>query len=119
MQNIDLSFLEDQAEEASQLGQEWVERYQAYRRLMEGQKTFISDIKNRIASEVESKGRAVTEQKLERLALANPEYVKFTETLCQAEAASLKAKIKFETAKNKFEAKRSWVSLEKARMNLV
>jgi hypothetical protein len=116
---LDLRFLEDQAAESERLGLEWAEYYQAYKRLLEGQKTFISELKNKAAHEFESKCEIVTEQKLERLALASQEYTAFTELLCEAEKLSIQSKIRYETSKNKFEAKRSWLSLEKSKINLL
>lgn len=60
-----------------------------------------------------------TEAKIRRLAEIDAEYVEFLEKLSQAKAETERLRIRYESYKNLFEARRSLLSYKKAEMNLV
>ncbi|MCX6123633.1 MAG: hypothetical protein NTV34_02615 [Proteobacteria bacterium] len=62
---------------------------------------------------------ATTEAKLKRLTEVDPEYLEFVEKLVTARAESEKLRVRYESYKNLFEARRSLLSYQKAEMKLV
>lgn len=62
---------------------------------------------------------SMTEAKLRRLTETNDEYVAFIEKLAEANGESEKLRIRYESYKNLFEAKRSLLSYQKAEMKLL
>jgi hypothetical protein len=62
---------------------------------------------------------SLTEAKLRRLTETDPEYVEFIEKLAQAKGESERLRIRYESYKNLFEAKRSLLSYQKAEMKLL
>lgn len=60
-----------------------------------------------------------TESKIRRLAEIDPEYVEFLEKLANAKAETERLRIRYESYKNLFEARRSVLSYKKAEMNLI
>ena len=118
MENINLEFLEDKARHAEKLGHEWAERNQISRRYDEGRKAFFAGIKNKVAQEKAQLNQKIVEAQIERIALAHPDYKDYIDQWVDAEKEAIKAKVSYESAKNLFEARRSYASLEKARMNL-
>jgi hypothetical protein len=61
----------------------------------------------------------VTEAKLKRLTETDAEYVEFIERLAQAKGESDRLRIRYESYKNLFEARRSMLSYQKAEMKLL
>ena len=62
---------------------------------------------------------SLTEAKLRRLTETDPEYVEFIEKLAQAKGESERLRIRYESYKNLFEAKRSLLSYQQAEMKLL
>ncbi len=62
---------------------------------------------------------SLTEAKLRRLTETDPEYVDFLEQLIAARGESDKLRIRYESYKNLFEARRSLLSYQKAEMKLI
>lgn len=60
-----------------------------------------------------------SESKLQRLAETDPEYLEFLTSLSDAKKESERLKVRYESYKNLFEAKRSMMSLQKAEMSLL
>ena len=60
----------------------------------------------------------LSEVKLTRLAEVDPEYLAFIEELTEAKKESDRLKVRYESYKNLFEAKRSILSYQKAEMKL-
>ena len=60
-----------------------------------------------------------SESKIRRLAEIDNEYVHFLEQLAAAKAESERLRIRYESYKNLFEARRSMLSFKKAEMNLI
>lgn len=61
----------------------------------------------------------LTETKIRRLAETDPEYIAFLESLSKAKFECEQLKIRYESYKNLFEARRSMLSYKKAEMNLI
>ncbi|MBP9708308.1 MAG: hypothetical protein KBD78_11740 [Oligoflexales bacterium] len=62
---------------------------------------------------------SLSETKLRRLTETDPEYVKFLEDLSEAKSRCEKLRIRYDSYKNLFEAKRSMLSYMKAEMKLI
>lgn len=65
------------------------------------------------------KGEGLTEVKLRRLTDTDKEYVEFLEKLAFSRAEADRLRIRYESYKNLFEAKRSLLSYQKAEMKLL
>ena len=74
-------------------------------------------IRARIAMRIDD--GSISEAKLRRLTETDPEYVDFLEKLVTAKGESEKLRIRYESYKNLFEAKRSLLSYQKAEMKLL
>ena len=61
----------------------------------------------------------VSEAKLKRLAETDEQYVAFLEKLSEAKSQAEKLRIRYESYKNLFEARRSMLSYQKAEMNIL
>lgn len=61
----------------------------------------------------------ITETKLRRLTETDPEYIAFIEKLAAAKGECDKLRIRYESYKNLFEARRSLLSYQKAEMKLI
>ena len=61
----------------------------------------------------------MTEAKLRRLTETDKEYTDFIEQLSEAKGKSEKLRIRYESYKNLFEAKRSMLSYQKAEMKII
>ena len=59
-----------------------------------------------------------TETKIKRLAESDPEYIKFVEQYVEAKFVAEQLRIRYESYKNLFEARRSSLGYQKAEMNL-
>lgn len=62
---------------------------------------------------------SLSEAKLRRLTETDSEYVDFIESLAQAKGESERLRIRYESYKNLFEARRSLLSYQKAEMKLL
>jgi hypothetical protein len=60
-----------------------------------------------------------TEAKIRRLAEIDEEYVRFLESLANAKSETERLRIRYESYRNLFEARRSLLSYKKAEMNLI
>ena len=60
----------------------------------------------------------ISEAKIKRLAEADPEYVEFLEKLALAKAESDRLKMRYDSYRNLFDARRSMLSYQKAEMKL-
>lgn len=60
-----------------------------------------------------------TESKIRRLAEIDSDYIEFLEKFANAKAESEKLRIRYESYRNLFEARRSLLSYKKAEMNLI
>ena len=114
-QSVDTSKLdlEDVVQLASRIGQEYARAKQIADRLELLKPTIRAKIGLRHDSD------EITEAKLKRLTENDPEYVEFLEELATAKGSSEKLRIRYESYKNLFEAKRSMLSYKKAEMNIL
>ncbi len=62
---------------------------------------------------------STTEAKIRRLAETDDEYVSFLEELAEKKAACERLKMRYDSYKNLFEARRSMLSYQKAEMKLI
>ena len=60
-----------------------------------------------------------SETKLKRLTESDPSYTEFINVLCKAKAEAEKLRVRYDSYKSLFEAKRSMMSYHKAEMKLI
>jgi len=75
-----------------------------------------ASVKARIAVQLDN--GSMSEVKLRRLTEIDPEYIAFLEKLAEARSQSEKLRIRYESYKNLFDARRSLLSYQKAEMKL-
>ena len=105
--------LEEVVQITSRIGQEFAKAKQITDRLELLKPTIRARISLRLESE------KLSEAKLKRLTENDPEYVEFIEELAQAKGESERLRIRYESYRNLFEAKRSMLSYKKAEMNML
>ena len=105
--------LEDVVQLASRIGQEYARAKQISDRLELLKPTVRAKIS--IRHDVGD----MTEAKLKRLTENDAEYVEFIEELATAKGNSEKLRIRYESYRNLFEAKRSMLSYKKAEMSIL
>lgn len=110
--NIDKLGLEEIVVLANKIGLEFVQAKRESERLELMKNSVRSKIMLRLDHE------SLTEAKLKRLSETDPEYLEFIELLVNAKAETEKLRIRYESYKNLFEAKRSLLSFQKAEMKL-
>lgn len=104
--------LEDVIHKANRLGLEYVDK----RRLAERLELMRTVIRSQIMNRYEEERPDYTEAKLKRMAEADPEYVKLLEDIAQARAEAEKLRIRYDSYRNLFEAKRTLISYKKMEM---
>lgn len=109
--------LEELAEEIEKKGKLLVQAEQVANRMKELKKTVLAKVQTDI--EVKSSGTKLSENKLERLALASTEYEQHIIDMCESQRLSGELEKEYDKLKNFFEATRSNMAMERARMNLV
>ncbi len=75
-------------------------------------------VRARIMLRLEKDGK-LSEAKLARLAETDEEYLEFLKNLAEAKRESEKLKVRYDSYKNLFEARRSLLSYQKAEMSLL
>jgi len=95
------SELERRIIRAETLGQDWVNQLATYRQLEEGKKSVLADLQNSLDD------GDTSEAKLERQARGSKEWKEFIRNLCTAEAAMLRAKVKYDCSVAFYEAART------------
>ncbi len=81
---------------------------------------FKAVIRARISMRIEETTREkLTEVKLKRLTETDPEYISYLEKLLEAKNSAENLKIRYDSYKNLFEAKRSLMSYQKAELKLL
>jgi hypothetical protein len=112
-QSQDKLGLEDIVRLANKIGLEFAEA----KKNLDRYELLKSTVKSRVSIRLEHAG--ITESKLKRLAEVDPEYVDFLEKLIEARGECEKLRIRYESYKNLFDARRSLLSYQKAEMKLV
>lgn len=110
----DLS-LEEIIQLANKIGLEYVEKRRDAERLELLRTTVRARIMNRIESEAGS-DNSIPEGRLKRLAEADSEYVQLLEQIAQSRAESEKLRIRYESYRNLFDAKRTMISYKKTEL---
>lgn len=110
----DLS-LEEIIQLANKIGLEYVDKRRDSERLELLRTTVRARIMNRIESE-SGQENPIPEGRLKRLAEADPEYVQLLEQIAQTRAESEKLRIRYESYRNLFDAKRTMISYKKTEL---
>ena len=105
--------LEDIVHLANKIGLEFV----AARKEAERLELLKNTVRSKIAIRLDD--GTVSEAKLRRLMETDPEYEEFLNKLVAARAESEKLRIRYESYKNLFDARRSLISYQKAEMKLL
>ena len=95
-------------------GLAWVEAKLIHDQLDGDQKSFLAALQNAIEKAETEK---ISEAKLERLALAEPEYRAYVRSIAVARADMLRKRVRFDSLNNLFEAKRSEGATERAKIS--
>ena len=111
--NVDRLGLEDIVHLANKIGLEYVQA----RREAEKLELLKNSIRSKVSIRLDD--GLMTEAKLKRLMEVDLEYLEFIEKLVAARAESEKYRIRYESYKNLFEARRSLLSYQKAEMKLL
>ena len=92
------------------LGEHWTELHATWLQLDDAKKNVLAGLMNDLDD------GNMSESKLERLARGSKEYQDYCHNLALAKGAELRAKVKYECAKDFFEAGRSAESTERAKI---
>lgn len=95
---------------AESLGKYWGDLYEVWLQLDNGQKNFLASLMNDLDD-----GKS-SEAKLERLARGTKEYREYCKNVAIAKGLEIRAKVKYENARDYFEAGRSQESTEREKM---
>ena len=105
--------LEEIIQLANRIGLEHADKRKDAERLELLRTSIRAQIMNRIE---ENSEKAVPEAKLKRLAEAAPEYLELLEKIASARAESEKLRVRYESYRHLFDAKRTMISLKKVEM---
>lgn len=117
MDHQNLTSLEQVVVEAETKGKEWVSAKQVAKRLEELKKYKLSKVMNEFEISEKVNGGKVSETKLKRLAEGSKDYKDHVEEWVIADKEANKLRIEYDALINFYEAKRSMLSLEKAKVN--
>jgi len=106
--------LEEIVHLANKIGLEYVEAKKESERL----ELLKPTVRARISIKLEAAGKQ-SEARLKRLTETDDEYVEFLEKLINAKGECDKLKVRYESYKNLFDARRSLLSYQKAEMKLI
>ena len=109
-----LSELEKRVVRAQDLGQKWAELHEVWLQLDRDEKNYLAALMNDLA-----KVNDVSEAKLERMARGSEEFRKYVSRICIARGEELRAKVRYENARDYFEAARSLEATERAKMGML
>lgn len=98
---------------ANRLGIEFVEKRKEAERLELMRSSVRAKIMNRIEDEL---GEKASENKLRRLAEADSEYVLLLEQIAESRADAEKLKVRYDSYRNLFDARRTLISYRKAEL---
>ncbi len=112
-QSIDKLGLEEIVHIANRVGLDYVEA----KKKAEWLELMRATVRARIMLRLDD--GTLTEVKLKRLGETDPEYIDHLEEYTQAKAESERLRVRYESYKNLFDAKRSLLSYQKAEMKLI
>jgi hypothetical protein len=98
---------------ANRLGIEFVEKRKEAERLELLRSSVRAKIMNRIEDEL---GERASENKLRRLAEADSEYISLVEQIAESRAEAEKLKVRYDSYRNLFDARRTLISYRKAEL---
>ncbi len=98
---------------AEEAGQKWAELHEIALQLNEDKNNYLAALMNDLES---AHGNAVAEKKLERLARGSKEFREYIKNMCIAKGEELRAKVKYDNARDYFEAGRSQESTAREQM---
>lgn len=104
--------LEEIIQLANKIGLEFVDK----RRDAERLELLRTVVRARIMNRIESENEGITETRLKRFAEADPEYVKLLEDIANVRAEAEKLRIRYESYRNLFDARRTMISFKKVEM---
>lgn len=110
-----LSELEKRVVRAQELGQKWAALHETWLQLDKDEKNYLAALMNDIAA----REIGLSESKLERLARGSQEFRDYVRRVCVAKGEELRAKVRYENARDFFEAARSLEATERAKMGML
>lgn len=96
---------------AEELGEKWADLHAIALQLAEDKNNYLSALMNDLEAQEE-----MSEKKLERIARGSKEFREYIKNMCIAKGEELRAKVKYENARDYFEAGRSQESTEREKM---
>lgn len=109
--------LEEIIQLANRIGLEFVDKRKDAERLELLRTSVRARLMNEIESAAEMEGaKAMPEARLKRLAEAHPEYIDLLDRIAVTRAESEKLRIRYESYRNLFEARRTMISFKKTEM---
>ena len=106
----ELSILEKRVVAAERYGREWAELHATWLQLDETKKSVLAGLMNDLDD------GNTSESKLERLARGSKDYRDYVNNLALAKGAELRAKVRYDNARDLFEAGRSAESTEREKI---
>lgn len=110
-QNYEMS-LEEIIHMANKVGLDYVEK----RRDAERLELLRTSVRSRIMNRIEAEAQKVPEAKLKRMAEADDEYISLLEDIANARGESEKLRIRYESYRNLFDARRTMISYKKTEL---
>lgn len=104
--------LEEIIQIANKIGLEYVDKRKEAERL----ELLRTSIRAKIMNKIELKGEKIPEARLKRLAEADFEYVELLEKIATTRAEAEKLRIRYESYKSLFDARRTMISYKKAEL---
>jgi hypothetical protein len=114
MSKPELGALEKLVVEIQDAGQAWIEAKLRSDQLADGEKNYLAALMNGIDEAM--KGKKISEHKLERLARGTPEFGAYVVGKAVAIAETGRKKIRYDALQSLWEAKRSELSFERAKI---
>lgn len=115
MPNGQISELEKRVIRAQELGQKWAELHEVWLQLDRDEKSYLASLMNDLANTTEG----LSEAKLERLARGSVQFREYIQRVCIAKGEELRAKVRYDNARDYFEAARSLEATERAKISMV
>jgi gamma-glutamyl phosphate reductase len=98
---------------AEEAGQKWADLHAIAMQLNEDKANYLAALINDLEA---AHGSTVSEKRLERLARGSKQYREYIKNMCIAKGEELRAKVRYENARDYFEAGRSQESTEREKM---
>jgi len=113
MSKPERSELEKRIVLAEEYGQKYASLHEIALQLSEDKSNYLAALMNDLES---NHGNTMSEKKLERLARGSKQYREYIKNMCIAKGEELRAKVRYENARDFFEAGRSQESTEREKM---